>query len=401
MYIDMPKDVASIIKKCEENGYEAYIVGGCVRDSILGIKPKDWDITTNALPSEIKEIFDNTVDTGIEHGTVSIIKNKIAYEITTYRIDGTYTDCRRPDSVTFSSSLYEDLRRRDFTINAMAYSDKDGIIDMFDGLKDLKDKKIRCVGNALDRFNEDALRMLRAVRFSAQLDYEIEESTYNAIKTLAKNLKKVSKERVFVELTKTLCSACPKKVYMLFDTKLNKYIGENFDKINFKDFDEKFLDRLNKLDNNKHIRYAVFLSVVDTKTAQKILKELKSDNDTIKKVTSILSCIFVDIKNDKIFVKNILSKVGKDIFYDICHIKEFVFKEKGIVEVQKTLKEILDNQEAYNVSMLSVGGSELIELGIKQGKQIGIVLKELLLLVIENPLLNNKKDLLDYSKKFL
>ena len=177
MRIQLPEKVTKIIAMLEAAGFEAYAVGGCVRDSILGRKPDDWDITTSAKPDQIKRLFPRTVDTGIKHGTVTVLLEREGFEVTTYRIDGAYEDGRHPSEVSFTANLREDLRRRDFTINAMAYNEKDGLMDLYGGIADLEAGVIRCVGKAEERFNEDALRMLRAVRFSAQLGFRIEEET--------------------------------------------------------------------------------------------------------------------------------------------------------------------------------------------------------------------------------
>ena len=178
--IMVPGAVREILKTLQDAGYEAYIVGGCVRDAILGLEPKDWDITTSALPEQVKSLFSNTVDTGIQHGTVMVIRHGTGYEVTTYRIDGEYKDGRHPENVVFTRSLAEDLKRRDFTINAFAYSPEKGVVDMFDGLEDLENRLIRCVGDPNARFSEDALRIMRAVRFSAQLAFKIETVTLAA-----------------------------------------------------------------------------------------------------------------------------------------------------------------------------------------------------------------------------
>ena len=206
MKIVLPDNVQSIIDRLTEYGYEAYAVGGCVRDSIIHRVPGDWDITTSAKPEEVKKIFRRTIDTGIAHGTVTVMIGREGYEITTYRIDGEYEDGRHPKKVEFTASLTEDLRRRDFTINAMAYNDIEGIVDRFDGVGDLEKGIIRCVGNPYERFSEDALRMLRAVRFSAQLGFDIEENTRRAIEELAPTIEKVSRERIHTEFGKILLS---------------------------------------------------------------------------------------------------------------------------------------------------------------------------------------------------
>lgn len=205
--ITLPEDVKFIISELKKAGFEGYAVGGCVRDSLLGRIPGDWDITTSALPNDIKAVFRRTVDTGIEHGTVTVLLNDSSYEVTTYRIDGEYKDGRHPESVQFTEQIGEDLKRRDFTINAMAYNDEDGLIDLFNGREDIKRGVIRCVGNADARFDEDALRILRAVRFAAQLDFDIDADTRNAISSHAPNLHAVSKERILVEISKLICSA--------------------------------------------------------------------------------------------------------------------------------------------------------------------------------------------------
>ena len=229
MRIDLPRDVNYIIETLYSNGYEAYAVGGCVRDTLLGRTPKDWDITTSAKPEEVKALFNHTIDTGILHGTVTVMLNHEGYEVTTYRIDGEYEDARHPKEVTFTANLVEDLKRRDFTINAMAYNHKVGLVDEFDGVKDLENKIIRCVGNPMDRFSEDALRMLRAVRFAAQLGFSIEDKTQEAVKALAPTIKKVSAERIQVELVKLVTSEHPDEMRTVYELGLTKIFMPEFD----------------------------------------------------------------------------------------------------------------------------------------------------------------------------
>lgn len=210
--MDLPADVRQIIAKLEGHGYEAYAVGGCVRDTILSRIPGDWDITTSAKPEQVKEIFPKTIDTGIQHGTVTVMLHRVGYEVTTYRIDGEYADNRHPDQVEFTNSLRLDLERRDFTINAMAYNETGGLVDLYDGLGDLNQGMIRCVGNPDQRFEEDALRMLRAIRFSGQLGFRIEEQTRQAIIRNVNDLKHVSAERIRVEVMKLLVSKDPGQI---------------------------------------------------------------------------------------------------------------------------------------------------------------------------------------------
>ena len=229
MHIDLPQDVDNIIGKLEAAGYEAYAVGGCVRDSILGREPDDWDITTSATPSEIKEIFRRTVDTGIQHGTVTVLMHGTGYEVTTYRIDGIYEDSRHPKEVSFTDDLTKDLERRDFTINAMAYNKTRGLVDVFDGIGDLDRRLIRCVGDPNERFSEDALRMMRAVRFAAQLGYDIDEATASAIRDKADTLAKVSAERIMTELTKLIMSDNPDMLRNCYELGLTAVFLPEFD----------------------------------------------------------------------------------------------------------------------------------------------------------------------------
>ena len=230
MHISLPEKVENIISTIEANGFEAYAVGGCVRDSILGRIPDDWDITTSASPQQVKALFRHTIDTGIQHGTVTVMLRREGFEVTTYRIDGEYEDSRHPKEVTFTSNLREDLKRRDFTINAMAYNNRTGLVDAFGGLEDMERKLIRCVGESQERFEEDALRMMRAVRFSAQLGYAIEEGTEQAIQKMAGNLGHISAERIQTELVKLLVSPHPDYLRICYETGITKVILPEFDR---------------------------------------------------------------------------------------------------------------------------------------------------------------------------
>ena len=282
--LNIPKFPRLIIDTLKSKGFDAYIVGGCVRDQLLGLKPSDFDITTNAKPYDIKKLFKKTIDTGIKHGTVSVLfyENNVphVYEVTTYRVDGRYSDGRHPENVTFVDDLREDLRRRDFTVNAMAYNDDIGLVDEFDGLIDLNNKIIRAVGNPIDRFQEDALRLLRAVRFAAKLGFDIEKETARAIPLLASNLRQVSRERVQVELTKTITSKNPDYIKLLKKYGLDRYICDGFNIIRFGKFDKE---------SKNHMAYASLLYNTEPDFAKNILKELKLDNNTIAAVTSLIS----------------------------------------------------------------------------------------------------------------
>ena len=230
MKITLPDDVKQIIETLEQHGYEGYAVGGCVRDSILGRIPNDWDITTSATPQQVKKLFPRTVDTGIQHGTVTVLMGKEGYEVTTYRVDGEYEDARHPKEVTFTANLEEDLRRRDFTINAMAYNDSEGLVDVFGGRADIEQKVIRCVGNAEERFGEDALRIMRAVRFSAQLGFTVDPDTAEAAKKLAGTLSKISAERIQTELVKLLVSPHPDYLRYAWEYGITAVVLPEFDR---------------------------------------------------------------------------------------------------------------------------------------------------------------------------
>lgn len=227
--IQIPEKAKFIIDRLAAAGFEAYAVGGCVRDSILGRIPQDWDITTSARPEQVKTLFPRTVDTGLQHGTVTVLLEKEGFEVTTYRIDGRYEDSRHPTEVIFTPNLEEDLRRRDLTINAMAYNDDRGLVDIYGGMQDIADKVVRCVGNPLDRFGEDALRILRAIRFSAQLGYRIEENTGDAIRQLAPLLKNISAERIQTELVKLMTSPHPDYLREAYTNGVTKVFLPEFD----------------------------------------------------------------------------------------------------------------------------------------------------------------------------
>ncbi len=430
MRIELPPKVKIIINKLLENGYEAYAVGGCVRDSVLGRIPDDWDITTSATPEEVKEIFFRTIDTGIAHGTVTVMLEREGFEVTTYRIDGEYEDGRHPKSVSFTRSLVEDLKRRDFTVNAMAYNDVSGIVDEFGGIEDLKRGIIRCVGNAEDRFREDALRILRAVRFSAQLGFQIEEKTRQAVQKLAANLEHISAERIQVELVKLLVSKNPDRLLMAYETGITKVILPEFDKMmecpqnnphHLYNVGEHTIKAVEQIENSKALRLAMLFHDVakpDTRTtdekgvdhfyghpdfsveiARQILKRLRFDNDTMNKVCLLIKYHDTDIDSRKKAVRRAMNKVGEDSFLELLKVKradtmaqsEYKRAEKllNIETVEKLYHEILQDKECVSLKTLAVTGQDLIDNGIKPGKQMGVILNTLLLDVIEEPKHNN------------
>ena len=350
MRIEMPYEAEWIIDNIRSHGYEAFIVGGCVRDAVLGRIPGDWDITTSAKPEQVKEIFGKTVDTGLKHGTVTIIKHGSGYEVTTYRIDGEYLDGRHPETVEFTPDLREDLKRRDFTINAMAYSHETGIVDEFEGMEDLKRRVIRCVGCAKDRFTEDALRILRAVRFAAQLDFVIEDETYKAIAEIAPNLVHVSKERIQVELTKLLLSDHPEKIWMVDETGIADYVTSGFPEVFERELEREnshnagenetpgtsgcLVDGASRdalkecwiglaaLPADKSHRWAGFLRHMTAEQAVKILRGLKLDNDTIGNVKNMITAFQAPLAVDKVEIRRLLSRVTEYQFLGAMQLKK-------------------------------------------------------------------------------
>ena len=411
MKIEMPSEVKFIISELESHEYEAFAVGGCIRDSLLGRTPNDWDITTSAKPEEVKEIFHRTVDTGIKHGTVTVLIGKKSFEITTYRVDGAYTDGRHPESVRYSKYLKEDLRRRDFTINAFAYNDEVGLRDEFYGFRDMEWKIIRAVGNAEDRFSEDALRMMRAIRFAAQLGFNIELNTYNAIIKLAPNIKKVSAERIQVELTKTLMSDHPEVTIEYAKTGLFvEILPVLYDTLSGISA-QKTLELLKYVPRMVIMRYAALLRYRTPEDARDVLRKLKLDNFTINTVTKLVEYqndINDVIEENDISVREAIHKYGTDLL-ELMFVfaeadgrmkREYTgFNSRGRNVHLKTIKrlydEILERGDCVDLKGLAVNGSDLMELGIV-GEQIGETLNWLLHIVMENPALNNKNTLISF-----
>lgn len=403
----IPGNVERIIRTLNDHGYEAYAVGGCVRDTLLDRKPGDWDITTSARPQEVKELFRRTIDTGIQHGTVTVMMDRTGYEVTTYRIDGEYEDGRHPKQVEFTSSLIEDLKRRDFTINAMAYSHETGIVDEFGGVEDLNAKTIRCVGDPMERFTEDALRILRAIRFSAQLDFTIEEQTWNAIRVIAPNIAKVSKERIQVELTKLLLSDHPEKIREVYETGISPYISENFDSLNW-----KMAEIPTTLPKEKYVRWAGFLrcanaydvngtlmpqpipSVTEVpesaSRAVKILRDLKLDNDTIGRVKTLVSWSGVELPETPEAVRRAMSRMEAEVWDALMELNEYSEKIHVLTEEIRTAGDCLD------LKHLAVKGQDLIKAGVQPGKALGATLNQMLDDVLSHPDHNEKEYLLEH-----
>ncbi len=427
MRIEMPYEAEWIIDNIRSHGYEAFIVGGCVRDAVLGRVPGDWDITTSAKPEKVKEIFGKTVDTGLKHGTVTIIKHGSGYEVTTYRIDGEYLDGRHPETVKFTSDLKEDLKRRDFTINAMAYSHETGIVDEFEGMEDLKRRVIRCVGCAKDRFTEDALRILRAVRFAAQLDFVIEDETYQAIAEIAPNLTHVSKERIQVELTKLLLSDHPEKIWMVDETGIAEYVTAGFPEVSERELEREAM-RVEKKESqdecagsengtsrdvlkecwagiaalpaDKSHRWAGFLRHMTSEQAVKILRGLKLDNDTIGNVKNMITAFQAPLAVDKVEIRRLLSRVTEYQFLGAMQLKK-LDGDQTVPEILRLFEEIKEAGDCVSLKQLAVNGGDLLAKGLEKGKQIGDGLMYLLNLVLEKPELNKKDILLEKIDQFI
>lgn len=410
--IALPKDVKHIIDVLMENGYEAYAVGGCVRDSILGRVPGDWDITTSALPMQVKGLFRRTVDTGIQHGTVTVMLGRNGYEVTTYRIDGKYEDSRHPESVEFTPKLEEDLKRRDFTINAMAYNDEHGIVDIFDGVGDLQRKIIRCVGNAHDRFDEDALRILRAVRFSAQLGFGIEENTARAAKELAVNLKKISSERIHTEFNKMLKSPHPDYFSVADAIGIMEIVLPEYHVMSAED--KAFVGGLaRECACLLPERYAAVLFMSGryseegpADTAKRVLKRLKLDNDTINTASMLLRFGMLEITDDESRIRHIIYETGDKNILRILDFRAAYEKCIGndITDVRRMYdicNMIFERGDCVSLKNLAITGRELIAMGVPAGRQMGEILNSLLMLVLDNPQLNDREQLSKEALKIL
>ena len=395
--IEMPVQVEEILGKLREHGYEAFAVGGCVRDAILGRIPGDWDITTSAHPEEVKQVFGHTIDTGLQHGTVTVMRDHIGYEITTYRIDGEYEDGRHPKEVVFTAELREDLRRRDFTINAMAYSHETGIVDIFGGTEDLAARRIRCVGDAGERFTEDALRILRAVRFSAQLGFSIEDMTWQALCELAPSLVHVSKERVQVELTKTLLSDRPEYIWKTEAAGLAPYISKTFPEV-FAAWKERkrISGAAAHLPAEKALRWAYFLAPAGEESCVRVLRELKMDNDTIDKAKILSRFAFTQIEPEEVSVRRAMSAMEDMVFDWLLLLQEVLMPERmDAVEMVRSLaKQIRERSDCIRLKTLAVTGKDLIQAGIQPGPALGKTLHLLFEKVLENPAWNEKDRLL-------
>lgn len=442
MKITLPGKVLMIINNLQLHGYEAFAVGGCVRDSILARRPEDWDITTSAKPQEIKRLFRRTVDTGIEHGTVTVLIGKDSFEVTTYRVDGAYEDGRHPKEVRFTSRLEEDLQRRDFTINAMAYNDEVRLVDVFGGMRDLNHHLIRCVGDPKERFSEDALRILRAVRFSAQLNFPIEPYTAEAVRELAPTLEKISAERIQAELVKLLVSPHPDRIRDACELGITKVILPEWDDMvgveqntphHKYDVAEHTIRAMKYVKRDKILRLTMLFhdmgkpavrttdeegrdhfkghALVSEEIARRVLRRLKFDNDTVKKVTRLVCYHDYRVEATEKNVRRAMNRIGVDLFpyylavrmADVKAQSPYKRREKieNIVAMRELYQEVLRKEECITLRQLAVSGRDLMDMGMQPGREIGSMLTELLEYVIDDPKRNTKELLCEYVKEKL
>ncbi|GFP78291.1 CCA tRNA nucleotidyltransferase [Clostridium fungisolvens] len=441
--MNIPKEVQFIIDKFYENGFEAFIVGGCVRDNIRGITPNDYDITTSAFPEKIQSLFDKTIPTGIQHGTITVIVQGNSFEVTTYRIDGEYIDNRRPESVEFVSNIKEDLSRRDFTINAMAYNNISGLIDYFGGLDDINNKLIKAVGDPDKRFNEDALRMMRAIRFASQLGFDIEKETLSSIMKNSHLIKNISFERIRDEFIKIIMSDNPTLgLKLLADTKILKHIIPELDAcVGFdqhtpyhdKDIFNHTLSVVEKVPKKVHLRLAALFHDIAKPVcfaldennighfyghnnkgeylSRKIFRRLRIDN-----VTSDMACTLVKehmnvlVNATDVALKRMINRVGKDLVYDLFKLQRadilssappFLYLEH-VDNMDNRITEILNSKAPLSSKDLIINGNDLInELNLKPGKELGNLLNHLLEKVLKDPTLNTRENLFNLAKDYL
>lgn len=442
MKIVLPRKVLMIINNLQFHGYEAFAVGGCVRDSILAKRPEDWDITTSAKPEQIKKLFRRTVDTGIKHGTVTVLLGKDSFEVTTYRVDGAYEDSRHPKEVRFTNRLEEDLKRRDFTINAMAYNDEVRLVDVFGGMQDLNHHLIRCVGDPEERFSEDALRILRAVRFSAQLNFPIEPNTAAAVRKLAPTLKNISAERIRTELVKLLVSAHPERIRDAYELGITRVILPEWDAMegvtqntphHKYNVAEHTIRAMKNVKRDKILRLTMLFhdmgkpavkttdengrdhfrghALVSEEIARRVMRRLKFDNETVKTVARLVCYHDYRVEAAPQNVRRAMNRIGVELFPYYLAVRmadakaqsTYQRREKieNIVEMRRLYKETLQQEDCVTLRQLAVGGHELMELGMKPGREIGSMLSELLEYVIDDPSRNTKEILCDYVKEKL
>ena len=400
MKVTMPQDAALILNRLNQGGHEAYIVGGCVRDSILGRNPQDWDITTSALPEETKALFDRTFDTGIQHGTITIVLHKENYEVTTYRIDGDYADCRHPDAVSFTKNLKEDLLRRDFTMNAIAYHPAEGFRDPFQGQEDIDARCIRGVGNPTLRFQEDALRMLRCVRFAAQLGFTVEEGTWAALCANTSLIQKISVERIREELKKLWLSPFVEKMPLLWESGLLAQIAPLLSARLIAN-SPAVLKQLSACPKEESLCWCIVLQEYTPAEAQKLLKYLKFDNATLKRICLLLEYLPQDAPTDAYALRKLAGTIGEEAARQLLLLQSILRPASAHAQSLALLETILADGDCLTLKTLALSGKDLMALGAPHGKELGAVLAELLDMVLHTPENNTKEYLTEQALAIL
>lgn len=439
MEIQIPPQVDDVLKKLAENGQEAYVVGGCVRDSLLGKTPNDWDVATSAHPEETERIFSGTptIETGLKHGTVTILSGGMPVEVTTYRIDGNYSDGRHPDGVSFTGSLKEDLARRDFTVNAIAYNRKDGIVDCFGGREDLERRRIRCVGEPDRRFQEDGLRILRALRFSSVLGFPIEPETAESVLKNRGLLDRIAKERIQAEFTKLLCGKDAAKVLREFREVIAQFIPEIRAAFEFEqhnphhsyDVWEHTLHCVDAVGPKPVLRLTMFLHdlgkplcftrdakgighfyghpAISEELARKILNRLRYDKKTINTVLTLVQNHDLPLQPEERYIRRRLNKLGENNLRMLLKVAEADSKgkdipdsgrEESLLKAKSVLDSVVEKNQCFSLDGLAVKGSDLIGAGVPEGAAVGRILKALLDAVIDGKCPNSQDELLQYAR---
>lgn len=392
--IQIPKEAEAIIRILEDNGHEAFLVGGCVRDAMMGLTPKDYDICTSALPEQILRLFHKTIPTGLKHGTVTVIMNGTPFEVTTFRIDSEYSDHRRPDKVQFSGSLREDLKRRDFTINAMAFHPVKGIIDPFGGVQDIQDKIIRTVGDPSDRFHEDALRMLRTVRFKARFGFSIHEDTLKAMKILAETIRYVSRERVLSEMNAILLGPYPEEMHLLFETGLSAPLFPIPVPV------VPNLSHLSQLPPKLSVRWAALFTQVgftDIPQLQNLCRSFTMSTALTKEILAIANVLQKPLPKTAYTLRKAISEIGEEIISDAIAIAE-ASGASGCEAIRRKLENVTAEKPCIRLADLAINGEDLKGLGISPGKTLRSLLEVLFEMVLQKPQLNNRELLLEFAR---
>lgn len=440
MELDISGGARYVLSVLENAGYSAYVVGGAVRDLLLGKQPRDYDIATSALPWQTKMLFKRTIDTGLKHGTVTVVENKECYEVTTYRSETGYADGRHPDAVKYVDNINEDLKRRDFTINAMAYSPKSGLIDLFGGQDDINKKAVRCVGEADRRFKEDSLRMMRGVRFAAQLGFELDDQAKKAARRCAVLIKRISAERILEESNKILLSPNPGKFRLLHELGVLQYIMPCVDncfgvpqrnKYHIYDVGEHIMRAVENTEAEIVLRWSALMHDIgkplclstdangiihfyghhkeSVKLASELLFKLRMDRNNAEDILTLVEYHDVRVDPSMQAVKRMMSRTGETLFAKLIDLQEADNRAKNekylseklerLEHTRQIYRKILAEGQPYMVSQLAINGRDLLKNGYRAGREIGDTLRTLLEEVIINPELNRREYLIKRARE--